>query len=651
MVRDVVIVFPAITEARFFPYLSLPMITAYLRKHNVDVIQRDFNIELCHKLFSLDVLEAYIKNIKQKNHGILNLPISFRMELVKFLLDNYDSLHGYTFERNPSKKNETLLDREIGFIRKGVELLLEGSIIKKEITSLEELGTVVENYGMISQSDLPVQLLYKMLNNILIEEKPRIFAISIAYYSQILPSLLLAKWVKERSPETLVVFGGQQIMLYYESLVKIPAFRKFVDCLGIGVGEETMVKLNQFRKEECNKEEIPDLIWVNDYHPSNTVFRSSLHIKDTPVPDFSGLPVEKYMSPEVQLATLTCIGCFWGRCVFCSYGNRSRKEKNYQQKTATQIADDCQSIVSNYNVRRVNFVDENTNLRLIMSAMKVLNNRGYFVEFSTRCRMEDIFLDKEFCREFHDRGCVQVSVGYETNSQRVLDILDKGVSTVNYQKIVDNLYEANISLRLNVMGGLPTETLEEAKSSEEFLKKNEHKIGIDVIQMLVAEPKTFLTEDPQKFGITLKEDNELRGNKSINYGMGRMGFQFDYEDNDNYESRKDRLLDVLKNVNPAQNDEIHKPPLIKNSPILEIVLHPWIKIVESRTSPDSPVLKFFLNLFFQKVLIFPEEHLIFDNDKIIPINVNDEETQAYLRQLIEKGLGRAQHHNESVKTS
>src|SRR6185503_9787352 len=49
---DTLLLFPPATEARLFPYLSLPMLTAYLRRAGMSVRQRDLNIELSHALFS-----------------------------------------------------------------------------------------------------------------------------------------------------------------------------------------------------------------------------------------------------------------------------------------------------------------------------------------------------------------------------------------------------------------------------------------------------------------------------------------------------------------------------------------------------------------------------------------------------------------------
>ncbi len=495
---------------------------------------------------------------------------------------------------------------------------------------ISEINMFIEN-----EEDIGSVIQKKMLVEFLNQNPTKIFGISIAYYSQLLPSLLLCKWIKELMPEVFLILGGQQIMLRKEQLLKLNDLSKYVDGLGTGAGEETLYLLSKHLDGEVEKYDVPDFIFLKDNVQKEIFKKSDYHIKDAFPPDFSDLPYKNYLDEEVHMSIITCVGCYWGRCAFCSYGNRSREEKNYQQKTPKQIAYECEYLIRNYGATRINFIDENTNLRLVLNGMRILNENGYRISFSTRNRLEDILLKKEFCKELKDRGCILMSVGYETNSQRILDLLDKGVTANNYQQIIDNLHELGIPLRFSIIGGLPNENEEEVMNSEEFLKKNADKIGIDVMQMLVAEPTTYLAKNPEKYNVTITSDEELRGNKLLNYGMGRMGATFNYSDGDTFNERLNRFLEIYKNVNPQKNDEL--PPdkrsstesrddLNGNSYILQ--LYPWVRVIKSDRI-------FLMDFLWQRV--FPLPNVIYDAQDYL--YVVKEEDQIYLQHFSDKGAG------------
>lgn len=603
---DVVCVFPPTTEARSFPYLSLPMITAFLRRAGVKVKQRDLNIELCHKLFTRPAMLQYKEQLEFAKSE--DLKILYRLEMIYYLLENQEDLFSRVFEKYNVQK--FTMQEAVRFVRHGIELMMEESFLRKEILSLQGIIDAVKDFKTIPVNDIGTQIYNKLVEDIIKNNRPTILAISVPFYSQILPSILASKWVKQISPETHVIIGGQQVMLRYNDLVKMVALEDYIDCLGIGAGEETLLKSFKAVNSKIPREKVPDLIWIKDQTTSDNIPKSNLKLNDLPPPDFFDLPIHNYLNDETNLAIITCIGCYWGRCIFCSYGNRSKKEQNYEQLTAEQIANHCQYIIDTYGIHRINIADENTNLRLITEGMRLLNKRGYKIEFSIRNRLEDSLLDKQFCIELRQLGCIIMSCGYETNSQRLLDNLDKGVLAENYQQIIDNLYEADITLRLSIMGGILDETPDEFSASLEFLRKNFNKIGIDTMQMLIAEPKTFLTENASKFNILIQDSSELRGNSLLNYCLGRVGYKFLYQDGDTFDQRLKQFSQIFHKVNPQKNDELQpiKKHVNKKSLDDELEAHdkssqfdlfPWIRILESG---DSYIV---IDLLWQKFYRIP----------------------------------------------
>lgn len=620
---DAMIVFPPLTEARLFPYLSLPMITSFLRSKGMSVSQIDLNIELCHTLFSEDCLNEYVSI---NENGSKDLKWVYKVEMAKYLLKEQKQLYNNVFIE---KRSSDSLKYDVRLVRQGIELLLVNSFLKLEITSLEEILESVRDFSW-KKSDIATKTLYENIKEKILNDKPKIFALSIAYYSQILPSLLICKWIRELSPNTHIILGGQQIMIRQSSFLSLNGLNQFVDSLGISAGEETIFMLNRYLKNDCQIVEVPDIVWLNEKNIENVPSKSAYRITDALPPDFSDLPYKNYLDEEVHMSLITCVGCYWGRCTFCSYGNRSRKEKSYQQKTARQIANECEDIINNYGINRINFIDENTNLRLVVNAVKILKSRGYEIKFSTRNRLEDVLLDAGFCSELSDLGCILMSVGYETNSQRILDSLDKGVQSSNYQQIIDNLHNANITLRMSIIGGLPGETEDEIECSEEFLLKNQDKIGIDVMQMLVLEPGTYIYEDTNNPYIHIQSSKNLRGNKLLNYGMGRMGATFQYSDGITFEEKLNRFLQLHKNINPQKNDELPPDKYKKEGQDITsntLLINPWTKIIKLDKT-------YIMDFVWQRIFLVPESLEVFGNSLIM----SKADDKKYLEYFVEKGV-------------
>lgn len=620
---DAMIVFPPLTEARLFPYLSLPMITSFLRNKGMSVSQIDLNIELCHTLFSEECLAEYVSI---NENGSKDLKLIYKVEMAKYLFKEQKQLYNNVFIE---KRSSDSLKYDVRLVRQGIELLLVNSFLKLEITSLEEILDWVRDFGW-KKSDIATKVLYENIKEKILNDKPKIFAISIAYYSQILPSLLICKWIRELSPNTHIILGGQQIMIRQSSFFSLNGLNQFVDSLGISAGEETLFMLDRYLKNDCQIGEVPDIVWLNEKNGENVPSKSAYRITDALPPDFSDLPYKNYLDEEVHMSLITCVGCYWGRCTFCSYGNRSRKEKSYQQKTARQVANECEDIINNYGVNRINFIDENTNLRLVVHAVKILKSRGYEITFSTRNRLENVLLDAEFCFELSNLGCILMSVGYETNSQRILDSLDKGVQSNNYQQIIDNLHNANITLRMSIIGGLPGETEDEIKCSEEFLLKNQDKIGIDVMQMLVLEPGTYIYEDTNNPEIHIQSRKNLRGNKLLNYGMGRMGATFQYSDGITFEEKLNRFLQLHKNVNPQKNDELPPDKYKREGQDITsntLFINPWTKIIKLDKT-------YIMDFVWQRIFLVPESLEVFGNALIL----SKADDKKYLEYFVEKGV-------------
>lgn len=617
------------------------MISAYLKQQQISVHQADLNIwitmQSLSNQFFLQKARAYQEEMGEENKN--DIKQRYKNTLFSFFQTYSDELHRVSFLKEKSTVfNPTTAIR---LSNNAIELALEGSILKQIIPSLEEIIRKLNKENCSSKElDLPAKMLKNHLIKLLSQHNPKVVGISVSYFSQLLPSLLLAQWIKSHNQNIKVVLGGQQIMLRHKELASLLANNGNVNGLCTGAGEESLEKYIYYLNDLVLQNDVPSFIFLDTKHPSLEVKKSSLHINDLPTPDFTGLPIHSYMNTEVQLPLITCFGCYWGRCVFCSYGNRSFLNNSYQQITSEKIADHCESLIQKYGVTRINFVDENNNLPLILKGVRILNSRGYQITFSTRNRLERILKNVDFCQELADRGCVLMSVGYETNVQRLLDKMDKGVKAANYQTIIDNLHYTGITLRFSIMGGILDETEEEFNQSLLFLKKNVTKIGIDVMQMLVMEPETRLSHFPETFGLHNIRSDILRGNQKLSYLHGRMGYAFDYPDKKSFEEKLERFIEIFKQVKPVKNTFSHTQTLqkkIQNKYYNRLNLHPWVVCLPDVIESESESI--LVDLQHETFYRLPKA-LAFDPSEQCLISTNlDNEVDKLMNLLEQRGLG------------
>ncbi|MFD7341159.1 B12-binding domain-containing radical SAM protein [Streptomyces violascens] len=598
--------------------------------------QADLNLELFHELLASGPLRrAQDRHLRRSDVDMRNW---YRAAMAETACRFLPELRSQVLAKNGA--GVLGADRAVRLANQAVEVVLEGSFLTRSWPSLRTLDEQVRQTAAmpVEALDEPTATLRRLVECALANRRPRVIGLSVAFFSQIGPALLITAWARALAPDARIWLGGQQVMLRQDDLVAMASVGAWVDALCVTAGEEPLTRALEALDGSAQESEVPGIRRpgadaVAAPRPVRTTFR------DAAPPDFDDLPVRSYVAEDFQLAVVSCVGCYWGRCVFCSYGNRSLPQGAYQQGTPGQIADAVEHTVREHGADFVAIVDENTNLRLVTQAMREVRRRGVRVTFSTRNRLESVLLDPGFCRELAALGCVLMSVGYETNAQRLLDRMDKGVRAADYQAIIDNVVGAGINLRLSVMGGLFDETAAEAEESRRFLRSNEDKIGIDVLQLMVAEPGTLLANNAEGHGVELDRRGPLAANPELNYLGGRHGYPLSVPGGPEREESLRRLIDTFEGVRPQGNDAL-PPHLRRHRSQGDLVrrarLRPWVRpvppgLAAALVDPDTGSL-LLADLVWQQVFALPRADVGVEEDGTV-LTARTESGSARLRRL------------------
>ena len=305
-----------------------------------------------------------------------------------------------------------------------------------------------------------------------------------------------------------------------------------------------------------------------------------------------------------------------------------------------RLADCCVELIQRHKPDRIIFADENNNLKLIIRAARIVKDRGHRFAFNTRNRLDRALLDLDFCSELKALGCMQMSVGYETNSQRLLDLLQRGQRASDMQHILGNLRKAGIQVRMSVMGNILDETEAEMRASQQFIYSLSDNIQIETVQTLIVEPMTYLSREPASHGIRALGPTAAT-NLATNFGLGRVGLQYALDEPSPPAYDRERTFLELYHrlqkssgesprTKSAETDRVHHSHTTWRSARIKR----WVSFIESGFGDIVAC-----DLSAQRFYRFPRDRLRLQiGDDGACVSAIDEASEAIVSALVRRGL-------------
>ena len=193
---------------------------------------------------------------------------------------------------------------------------------------------------------------------------------------------------------------------------------------------------------------------------------------DNHCPDFSDLPLDKYLSlteitnPMHRLWSqgrwnkmVMAHGCYWHRCAFCD--TSLDYIGNYYAPKASSVVDHMERIMGQTRRTGFHFVDEALPPKLLQEVAEEILRRGLAVSFWGNIRFEKAYT-AELCDLLAEAGMVAVSGGLEVASDRLLKLIDKGVTIHQTVEACRHLRDAGIMVHFFFKYAATTETLQES---------------------------------------------------------------------------------------------------------------------------------------------------------------------------------------------
>ncbi len=286
--------------------------------------------------------------------------------------------------------------------------------------------------------------------------------------------------IRKHNSEVIICIGGVQPSSDPEETMR------YLDKVDFGVFgeaesvlEQVIARLRQgVDINYDNYSDIPNLILRHDggIRLTHQVFEEDLDMIGAP--DWEALVPENYFSQgtahgfffrkERVLPIIITRGCPY-KCTFC--GGRKITGFKVRSRSPENVINELKHLKQKYALEEFQVIDDNFTA-----------GKKNAMEFCRRLRQEDMgliwtcpngirldTLDEELVQAMKDSGCYEVSVGIESGSQKILDDMNKKLSTETIKEKIGLLDKVGLSVIGFVMVGYPTDTEETIIESMKFV--------------------------------------------------------------------------------------------------------------------------------------------------------------------------------------
>lgn len=516
--KDLLLLTPPFTQLNT-PYPATAYLKGFLNTKGLSAFQMDLGIEVILQLFSKETFSDLF-DYAYANETILSENCQRIYSLKDHYLDYLDDVilflqgKNQTFARLIASDNclpkaarfEQLDDMEWAFGNMGIQdkakhyatLFLEdlSDFIIECIDAhfgfsryAERLGRSANSFDELHEYLLGDHTLIDQISlNILAERleqvQAKLVCISVPFPGNLYSAFRCAQYIKAHYPATKIALGGGFPNTELRSVNDIRVF-DFFDYITLDDGELPIELLHQAIFQEAaiigHSYKRTFLLEAGKVCYKNDTLRTDYKQSQVGTPDYSDLLLDQYIS-VIEMANpmhslwsdgrwnkLTMAhGCYWGKCTFCDIS--LDYIKNYEPVAAAQLVDKMETLIAQTGERGFHFVDEAAPPSLMKSLALEILKRRLIVTWWTNIRFEKNF-SKDLCVLLKASGCIAVSGGLEVASDRLLKLIDKGVTVEQVAQVTRNFTESDIMVHSYLMYGYPTQTIQETIDSLEMVRQ------------------------------------------------------------------------------------------------------------------------------------------------------------------------------------
>jgi len=517
--KDLLLITPPFTQLNT-PYPATAYIKGFLNTKQISAFQMDLGIEVILELFSqkglATIFELALENqriISENSQRIYTLkadylktitPVisflqgknatfarqictpNFLPEAARFQqLDDMDWAFGSMGLQDKAKHLATLyledlsdfivecIDENFGFSRYAERLGRSANSFDEIYDYLQQEPTYIDS--------ITLKIVAEQLKNV----QPKLVCFSVPFPGNLYSAFRCAQYIKKHYPSLQIAMGGGFPNTELRSVSDTRVF-EFFDYITLDDGELPLDLLSNHILNADQNNSIPILkrtfhLKDGEVFYNNASPRGDYKQSDVGTPDYSDLLLNNYIS-VIEIANpmhslwsdgrwnkLTMAhGCYWGKCTFCDIS--LDYIKIYEPIAAKLLVDRIETLIEQTTERGFHFVDEAAPPALMRALALEIIKRKLTVTWWTNIRFEKSF-SADLCILLKASGCIAVSGGLEVASDRLLALIDKGVTVEQVAQVTRNFTESGIMVHSYLMYGYPTQTVQETVDSLEMVRQ------------------------------------------------------------------------------------------------------------------------------------------------------------------------------------
>jgi radical SAM superfamily enzyme YgiQ (UPF0313 family) len=345
---------------------------------------------------------------------------------------------------------------------------------------------------------------------------PNVVLVSAPFPGNVYGAFRIAQEIKRIDPAVVTVLGGGFANTELRELAEPRIFDHF-DHVCLDDGERPLLALLEHLRGERPQEKLVRT-FVRDADAVRFIDcgEPDIPFEEVGTPTWDGLPLDRYLSVLDMLNPMHRLwsdgrwnkltvahGCYWKKCSFCDtsldYIGR------YEAAAAATLVDRIEAVVAETGQTGFHFVDEAAPPKALAALADELARRERVISWWGNIRFEKSFTP-ELCEKLAASGCIAVSGGLEVASDRLLKLMQKGVSVEQVARVTRAFADAGILVHAYLMYGFPTQTVQDTVDALEYVRQlfAAGCLHSGFFHRFACTAHSPVGRHPDRFGITLK---------------------------------------------------------------------------------------------------------------------------------------------------
>ena len=345
--------------------------------------------------------------------------------------------------------------------------------------------------------------------------RPDLVLVSVPFPGCVYGAFRIAQAIKAADPRVATALGGGFVNTELRELSEPRVFEYF-DYVTLDDGERPVLALvEHLRGDRPLDKLVRTIVRQRGQVRFIDAGEPDIPFAETGAPTWEGLSLDRYLSVLDLLNPMHRLwsdgrwnklavahGCYWRKCSFCDL--KLDYIARYEALPAQVLVDRIEAAIAETGQTGFHFTDEAAPPTALRALAAELKQRKLAISWWGNIRFEKAFTP-ELCRELAESGCIAVSGGLEAASDRLLQLMNKGVTVAQAARAAKAFADAGILVHAYLMYGFPSQTVPETVDALETVRQlfEEGCLHSGYFHRFACTVHSPVGRHPEKFGVEL----------------------------------------------------------------------------------------------------------------------------------------------------